>query len=114
MIRLKLAERFKRGAAFLTRRVDKHWKARINLNTLDINLPQTCMLGQTDGDFFEHKEELGLSDKKAADYGFIGYSTLDINGRIRFAPTISKRHAIIQAEHRRLTNGWVKYITARI
>ena len=84
MKRLSMAARIRRGAAFLTKRIGKKWRAKIDQEKLDINLPQSCMLGQTDGDFFAHKRKLKLSDLECANLGFLGYNSLGPNNRINF------------------------------
>ena len=109
VIKLPIMGRIMHGAAFLTRRLGKGWKSKINVDTLDINQPQSCMLGQTDTDFFEHQEVLKISDLQCAHYGFLGYSALDKRNKISFDSSTFKRNASVK-EHHNLTQAWKAYL----
>lgn len=56
--------------------VDPAWFTKINLDTLDLSNPQSCILGQWNGNFWEGKNELfGKADvnyatQKSRDYAF--------------------------------------------
>ena len=111
MTRLPMAERIKRGAAFLGRKIGKKWRSKIDRKTLDINLPQSCMLGQTDTDFFKHKRKLKLSDLQCAHLGFLGYDALGPDNKINYRNTSLPRGVTAAViEHRKLTAGWQAYL----
>ena len=109
-VKVSMIERIRRGASFLTKRLGKGWESRINVETLDINLPKSCMLGQTDSDFFEHQKALKISDLKCAHLGFLGYSTLDANNKIALDSTSERQHMASENEHRKLTKSWRAYL----
>lgn len=67
--------------------LDQHypgWIGEINLDHLDMGDGRHCVLGQVYGDYFDAREELGLSHKDAAmlgfsedwDHGPLNYDTL--------------------------------------
>ena len=64
-----LVMRVRAGIAFLNSRI-KGWKKKINLKELDLGDGCHCILGQLDGDYETHREELELSEQTASDLGF--------------------------------------------
>jgi len=121
MKRFTLAERVKKGARFLTKYVSEDWIERINTETLDLGHCRECILAQTEdkdefgvgaeGDYHDHKRALGLTDKQAADLGFLGYSAL-INNRVASARYGTNRSKQAMQEHIRLTKQWLRYLGA--
>ena len=47
------------------------WRSKVDLETLDIRSQKHCILGQTDGDYSEHKNKLELTSDNCADLGFV-------------------------------------------
>jgi len=69
---LTIAQRVKKGMAFLDKKLEENWFLRVNLTTLNVAVPTTCPLGQTDGDYFSHAKKLGLDalGDEVRDMGF--------------------------------------------
>lgn len=67
-----IAERVKRGMAFMDKKLGPLWFKKIDLVRLDLNKPASCPLGQTDSDYYEHAGKLGLDPdgQRAVDLGF--------------------------------------------
>ena len=67
-----LTTRVRRGIQFLDKKYGKKWRKKIDLKELDLNKPKSCILGQTDSDYYSHSRALGLvSDNDAAELGFL-------------------------------------------
>jgi len=66
----KTTDKVQAGAKFLTETYGEGWKTRINLDTLRLNDPKQCILGQTDTDYFSHADQLKLTSPQATSLGF--------------------------------------------
>jgi hypothetical protein len=62
MLSAVAVSRVARGVAFLNARVPG-WEERVDLNTLDIQHLEHCVLGQLFGDYVIGVEELGLKEE---------------------------------------------------
>lgn len=67
---MKIEDRVNAGIRFLDEKYKEAWRMKIDLKTLDLQGPNSCVLGQTDSGYTDHKNMLGLSDQKAYDLGF--------------------------------------------
>lgn len=76
---MKTADKVKAGAKFLTEKYGEEWKAKIDLERLRMNNPKSCILGQTDSDYYVHATKLGIIGPKAAELGFDADSRIAIN-----------------------------------
>lgn len=86
---MNLTMRVKAGAAFLDAKYGrKLWRKKIDVDTLDLSLGYSCILGQTDGNYNTHRNALGLDDDSAATLGFFCSET----------------------DYRRLTLAWKRYL----
>lgn len=64
-----IQERVAKGAEFMDDKAP-NWAENIDCENFDIGVAHGCVLGQTFGDYWEAKNNLGLSDQDAFDLGF--------------------------------------------
>ena len=68
---MTIRSRVKAGIRFLDRVYGRRkWMKKVNVDDLDMNYPNRCILGQTDSDYYQHKDKLKLSNKRAYNLGF--------------------------------------------
>jgi len=75
-----IKQRVEAGAEFLDFIYGDEWRGKINLEELDISNSKRCVLGQTDSDYAEHAEELGLDSDDCFDFGFSGWRNDNYGG----------------------------------
>ena len=69
-MRYTIAGAVKKGIARLSRKRST-WFKTIDIETLDMDSPRRCILGQVFGNYFDGCRELGIEDKSDVQYGFI-------------------------------------------
>ena len=62
--------RINRGIRLLDRKYGKKWREKIRLDYLDLGSGVSCVLGQTDHSYEDHRDALGLNNNSAVRYGF--------------------------------------------
>lgn len=62
-------KRVSKGVAWLNRN-RKGWLDKIDLNRLNLRDPNTCIIGEVDGDYFETFGNTGKKNRKAEQFGF--------------------------------------------
>ena len=94
---ISIKRRVRAGAEFLDAMYGKAWRKKISLRKLDMGNSRQCILGQTDSDYGEHCEKLGITGSEVVKLGFgVGEGMWD--------------HRI---EYRRLTTAWKEYLRVR-
>ena len=91
---ISIKRRVKAGAKFLDAKYGRAWRKKVRLRKLDMSEPRECILGQTDSDYGEHCEKLGITRSKAQKLGFEA-------GRGLWDYDIA---------YRRLTAAWKEYL----
>ena len=89
----------RRGAALLDRKLPG-WHTRINLNTLDLNDCEACILGQLYGKYSYGLEVLLVGDQFYLKRYHYGFSSLRVRGKDKGM--------------RRLTATWARLVAKRI
>lgn len=87
--------RVRAGVAFLDAVYGQAWRKKVNVGNLRLQSSQSCPLGQTDGNYEDHKKLLGLTNKSAFNLGFHANKS----GRWKDATSEAWRE---------LTNAWKK------
>lgn len=77
-----------KGIAAIERGYPPEWRSKVNLDNLDLDDHQFCVLGQLSGSFYWGLRHLGIPDSEVEDYGFM----LDASA--------------LDSDYDRLTNEW--------
>lgn len=92
-----ITERVKAGAVFLDKTYGKKWRRKVKLSVLDMGNANSCILGQTDTDFYSHRILLGLTTEEIKALGFETYTT---------------GHSL-PTSYKRLTEAWKQLLRKR-
>ena len=92
---MSIRSRVQAGAKLLTSVYGDAWKKKVKVEDLDMRSPNSCILGQTDSGYFDHRMALGLSIDRTRDLGF----EVVLNG-----------YGDLDEQYERLTDEWILFL----